>query len=387
MYIADLGGKKTTRTGQDLMVSNSTTTRSLSSQKIAHPISSITSCPSYKTSAYARKRRETRKSELSASISSSITPTRSSTKSKTFKNLLSSSMEIHHSSNKPPLSTTSSWSVKLSSSTSNTNVARSDSKFGLNMTFGPTQNVSSSSELTGSVDSVPRKNSQPSGLRMPSPKIGFFDEKQGIAASISKSAEASSKVKRARSSQVEPRYAVPVHKGKDGSDIRFVHQTDKYLEIDTKICSKLRKVGLNSSLRADERLVVKGILQTKLRSERMVTKNDKGVSTTISITPQCQASRDRLYESSLSMSLHLTLSRDEGISGPSKLREQENEVNDLSRYMELIDLKDGEETQLKQRKSFPHKRSPLVENKPVCNRYVVLESSLLSSKGKDKENN
>ncbi|XP_033515262.2 uncharacterized serine-rich protein C215.13-like [Nicotiana tomentosiformis] len=403
MYIADLGGKKTTRTGQDLMVSNSTTARSLSSQKITHPISSITSCPSYKTSAYARKRRETRKSELSASISSSITPTRSSTKSKTFKNLLSSSMEIHHSSNKPPLSITSSWSVKSSSSTSNTNVAHSDSKFGLNMTFGPTQNVSSSSELTGSVDSVPRKNSQPSGLRMPSPKIGFFDEdkslvltlgrnlyqsqKQGIAASISKSAEASSKVKRARSSPVEPRYAAPVHKGKDGSDIRFEHQTDKYLEIDTKICSKLRKVGLNSSLRADERLVVKGILKTKLRSERMVTKNDKGISTTISITPQCQTSRGRLYESSLSMSLHLNLSRDEGISGPSKLREQENEVNDLSRYMELIDLKDGEETQLKQRKSFPHKRSPLVENKSVCNRYVVLESSLLSSKGKDKENN
>lgn len=158
------------------MVSNSTTTCSLTSQIIAHPISSITSCPSYKTSAYARKRRETRKSELSASISSSITPTRSSTKSKCFQNLTSSSMEIHHSYNKPPLSTTSSWSVQSSSSTSNTNLAHSDSSYGLNMTFGPTQNVSSSSQITRAVDSVPREDSQPSGLRMPSPKIGFFDE-------------------------------------------------------------------------------------------------------------------------------------------------------------------------------------------------------------------
>ncbi|OIT06762.1 PREDICTED: uncharacterized protein LOC109213840 [Nicotiana attenuata] len=411
MYIADLRGKKTTRTGQDLMVSNSTTTRSLSSQKIAHPISSITSCPSYMTSAYARKRRETRKSELSASISSSITPTRSSTKSKSFKNLVSSSMEIHHSYNKPPLSTTCCWFVESPSSTSSTNQAHSDSKFGLNITFGPTQNVSSSSQLTRAVDSVPRENSQPSGLRVPSPKIGFFDEdkslvptldrnlyqtqKQGIATSISKSVEASSKVKRARSSPVEARYAAPLHKVKDASStasdkrkhIHFEHQTDKSLEIDTKFCSKLRKVGLNSSLSEDERQVIKETLKTKVRSERMVTKAEKAVSTTTITTPRSQSSRGRLYKSSLSMSLHLTPSRDEGISGPSKLREQEHEVNDLSRYMELIDLNDRKEIQLKQRKSFPHKRSPLVENKSVCNRDVVLQSSLLSSKGKDKENN
>ncbi|KAK4351564.1 hypothetical protein RND71_030877 [Anisodus tanguticus] len=109
-------------------------------------------------------------------VSSSKTPIRSSTKSKRFENP-SSSTEIHHSSNNSPLSTT----------TSSTNRAHSDSNHRLNMTIGPTRNLwSSPSRCTGAVDSVPRENSQPSGLCMPSPKFGFFDEQENEVNELSK---------------------------------------------------------------------------------------------------------------------------------------------------------------------------------------------------------
>ncbi|MCE3215323.1 hypothetical protein HAX54_001873 [Datura stramonium] len=431
----DLKLPKRNGAGRYLMVSNS----------ITH--SSITSCPLYETSAYARKRGEiTGKTKLSASVSSTKTPITSSTKSKMFENL-SSSMQIHHSSHKAPPCTTNAWSLESSSSTSSTNRAHSDSNHRLNMTFGPTRNLWSPSQLTGVVAS------QPSGLCMPSPKFGFFDEmvscfgfalassidmsvvrtfdgnsnqpqKQGMSASIDKgkSAEASgTKVKRARSPlctdsvsrdstktrlmpspRINPRYAASIHKAKtasyrasdarkDGFDVQSKFQTDKSIEIDRKVCSKLRKVGVgehdrkkvgqNSSLKGDERLV-NMILKTK-----MATTTD---------TPQSQTSWGQLYESSPSMSLHLTPSRGKGITSTSKSRNQENEVNDLSRYLELIDLNDGTETQLKQRRGFYHMRTPLVEKKSVCNTSVIAhvrsdmvkdkESSLISSKGTDKEN-
>ncbi|XP_059297647.1 uncharacterized protein LOC132050425 [Lycium ferocissimum] len=396
MHIAEVGGKRRTGAGRDLMLSNSTN----------H--SSITSCRLYETSGYARKRGETGKSKLSASVSCTKTPTRSSTQSKRFENL-SSSTEIHCSSK----------SLKSSSSTSSTNQARGDSDHRLNMTFGPTQNLWSPSQVTGPIASVPRKNSQPSGLCMPSPKFGFFDEdmsvvrtfngnsnqahKQGKSSSLDKgkSAEASTKVKRARS----PLCTDNVNRGlmrtrllpSPKVELPYMRKggLDKSMEIDRKVCSKLRKVGAGEHDRKKVGLVNE-IVKTKLEREKMVTKYAKGISTTTRNTPQSQASRGRLYESSLSMPLHLSpFDQDKGITSTSKSRKQENEVNDLSRYLELIDLNDGAETQLKQRKSFPHIRTPLVEKKSVCNRSVALrsgmvkdrESSLLSSKGTDKENN
>ncbi|KAJ8553089.1 hypothetical protein K7X08_020482 [Anisodus acutangulus] len=405
MYPVDIRGNKRTGPGRDLVVSNSTT----------H--SSTTSCPSYETSAYARKRRETGKSKHSASVSSTKTPIRSSTKTKKFENL-SSSME----SNLSPLSTTSGWSLKSSSSTSSTNRAHRDSNHRLYMTFRQTRNLWSPGQCTGRVASVPRENSQPSSLCMPSPKFGFFDEdisvvrtfdgnsnqshKKGMSASVDKgkSAEASTKVKRARSPlctdnvnrglmrtrllpspKVEPSY---MRKG----------GLDKSMEIDRKASSKLRKVGAGEH---DRKKVgqVNGILKTKLeRGKIMVTKYDKGINTTTTTnTPQSQSNRDQLYESSLTTSLHLTPSHDKGITSTSRSRKQENEVNDLSKYLELIDLNDGTETQLKQKRSLAHMRAPLVEKKSVCNRSVALmrsdmikdkeSSNLLSSKGTDKENN
>ncbi|KAK4363752.1 hypothetical protein RND71_018993 [Anisodus tanguticus] len=396
MYPVDIRGNKRTGPGRDLVVSNSTT----------H--SSTTSCPSYETSAYARKRRETGKSKHSASVSSTKTPIRSSTKTKKFENL-SSSME----SNISPLSTTSGWSLKSSSSTSSTN---------LYMTFRQTRNLWSPGQCTGRVASVPRENSQPSSLCMPSPKFGFFDEdisvvrtfdgnsnqshKKGMSASVDKgkSAEASTKVKRARS----PLCTVNVNRGlmrtrllpspKVEPSYMRKGGLDKSMEIDRKACSKLRKVGAGEH---DRKKVgqVNGILKTKLeRGKIMVTKYDKGINTTTTTnTPQSQSNRDHLYELSLTTLLHLTPSHDKGITSTSKSRKQENEVNDLSKYLELIDLNDGTETQLKQKRSLAHMRAPLVEKKSVCNRSVALmrsdmikdkeSSNLLSSKGTDKENN
>ncbi|CAN4101794.1 unnamed protein product [Withania somnifera] len=395
MYPVDIGGKKRTGAGRDLMVSDATT----------H--SSITFCPLYGTSAYARKRGETGNTKLSVSDSSTKTPIRSSTKSKRFENF-SSSMEIHHSSNKLPRSTTNVWSLESSSLTSSTNRTDNDSNQRLNMTFGPTRNLWSQSEVTGAIASLPRENSQPSGLCMPSPKFGFFDEdmsavrasdgnsnqpqKQGMSASIDKrrSAEASSKVKRARSNlctdnvnqssmktraipspRIKPRYAASIHKAKtacygasdtqkDGFDIQSKYRTDKSIEIDRKDCSNLRKVGAGEHDRKKVRLV-NGIVKTKLEREKMVRKDDKGISTTpTTITPRSQAIWAQLYESSQSMSLLLSSSRNRGITSTSKSRRQENEVTDLSRYLELIDLNDGRETLLKQRKSS-HMRTPLIE--------------------------
>lgn len=121
--------------------------------------SSITSCPLYVTSAYASKHRETGKTKLSSSVSTTKTPIRSSTKSKKFENL--------SSSHKSPLSTTKVRSLESSLSASSTNRAHSDSNSRL---------LLPRSQLTGPVASVPRENPQPSGLCMPSPKFGFFDE-------------------------------------------------------------------------------------------------------------------------------------------------------------------------------------------------------------------
>ncbi|KAM3309302.1 putative serine-rich protein 13-like [Capsicum chacoense] len=409
-YSVDIGCRKRTGPGRDLMVTNST----------AH--SSITSCPLYETSAYSRKRGETGKTKHSASDSRSKTPIRSSAKSKKFESL-SSSMQIHHSSNKSPTSTTNAWSLESSSSTSSTNQAHNDSNRCLNITFGPTRNLWSPSQLTRPVASVPRENSQPSSLRMPSPKFGFFDEdmsvvrtfdgnssqsqKPRISACIDdkgQNAEASTKVKRARSplctvnvsgdsmktrlitsSRINHRYAASLHKEKtasygasdmrkDGFDVQFKYLTDKSIEIDRKACSKLRKVGAGEHDRKKVGLV-NGIVKTKVEREKMATKDDKGISTGTTIitprsqairgrlyessqsmslhfTPQSQANRGRLYESSQSMSLRLTPSRNKGTTSTSKSRKQENEVNDLSRYLELIDLNDGTKTQLKQRKEF-----------------------------------
>nr|XP_025887169.1 uncharacterized protein LOC112941656 [Solanum lycopersicum] len=377
MYSVDIGGKKRTGPGRDLMVSNSNT----------H--SSITSCPLYVTSAYASKHRETGKTKLSSSVSTTKTPIRSSTKSKKFENL--------SSSHKSPLSTTKVRSLESSLSASSTNRAHSDSNSRL---------LLPRSQLTGPVASVPRENPQPSGLCMPSPKFGFFDEdmsvertfdgnsnqpqKQRTSGSRDKgnSAEASNKVKRARSplsiysvnrdsmiktlvlSPIKSRYAASIPKTKKASnarkdifDVQSKYRTDKSIEIDRKVCSKLRKVGAGEHDRKRVGLV-NGIVKTKEKRVKMVTKDDKAIN--ITITPQSQTSLGRLYESSLSMSLNLTPSRDKGITSIAKSRNQENEVNDLSRYLEAIDLNDGTETQLKQRKSFPHMRTPLVEKKNVA---------------------
>ncbi|XP_015078134.2 uncharacterized protein LOC107021933 [Solanum pennellii] len=377
MYSVDIGGKKRTGPGRDLMVSNSNT----------H--SSITSCPLYVTSAYASKHGETGKTKLSSSVSTTKTPIRSSTKSKKFENL--------SSSHKSPLSTTKARSLESSLSASSTNRAHSDSNSRL---------LLPRSQLTGPVASVPRENPQPSGLCMPSPKFGFFDEdmsvertfdgnsnqpqKQRMSGSRDKgnSAEASNKVKRARSplsidsvhrdsmrttlvlSPIKSRYAASIPKAKKASnarkdvfDVQSKYRTDKSIEIDTEVCSKLRKVGAGEHDRKRVGLV-NGIVKTKEKRVKMVTKDDKAID--ITITPQSQTSQGRLYESSLSMSLNLTPSRDKGITSIAKSRNQENEVNDLSRYLEAIDLNDGTETQLKQRKSFPHMRIPLVEKKNVA---------------------
>ncbi|XP_049409510.1 uncharacterized protein LOC125872766 [Solanum stenotomum] len=408
MYSMDIGGKKRTRPGRDLMVSNSN----------SH--SSITSCPLYETSAYASKHGETGKTKLSSSVSSTKTPIRSSSKSKKFENLSS-----YH---KSPPRTPKAWSLESSLSTSSTNRAHTDSNRCL---------LLPRSQLTEPVASVPRENPQPSGLCMPSPKFGFFDEdmstfdgnsnqpqKQGISASIDegKSAEASIKVKRDRSplsidsvnrdsmitilvlSPIKSRYAASIPKAKDASnarkdifDVQSNYQTDKSIEIDRKVCSKLRKVGAGEHDRKRIGLV-NGIVKTKEKREKIVTKDDKAINIRTTITPQSQTSQGRLYESSLSMALNLTPSPDKGITSTSKSRRQENEVNDLSRYLEVIDLNDETETQVKQNKSFPHMRTPLVEKKSVCNRSVALmrsdmvkdnkeSSNLLSSKGTDKENN
>uniref|UniRef100_M0ZQ05 Uncharacterized protein n=1 Tax=Solanum tuberosum TaxID=4113 RepID=M0ZQ05_SOLTU len=372
------------------------------------------------TSAYASKHGETGKTKLSSSVSSTKTQIRSSSKSKKFENLSS-----YH---KSPPRTTKAWSLESSLSTSSTNRAHTDSNRCL---------LLPRSQLTGPVASVPRENPQPSGLCMPSPKFGFFDEdmstfdgnsnqpqKQGISASIDegKSAEASIKVKRARSplsidsvnrdsmitilvlSPIKSRYAVSIPKAKDASnarkdifDVQSKYQTDKSIEIDRKVCSKLRKVGAGEHDRKRVGLV-NGIVKTKEKREKIVTKDDKAINIRTTITPQSQTSQGRLYESSLSMSLNLTPSRDKGITSTSKSTRQENEVNDLSRYLEVIDLNDETETQVKQNKSFPHMRTPLVEKKSVCNRSVALmrsdmvkdnkeSANLLSSKGTDKENN
>ncbi|KAK6786070.1 hypothetical protein RDI58_014595 [Solanum bulbocastanum] len=393
MYSMDIGGKKRTGPGRYLMVSNSNT----------H--SSITSCPLYETSVYASKHGETGKTKLSSSVSSTKTPMKSSTKSKKNENLSSSHK-----------------------STSSTNRAHSDSSSCL---------LLPRSQLTP-VASAPKENPQPSGLCMPSPKFGFFDEdmstfdgnsnqpqKQGISGSRDKgkSAEASINVKRARSPlsidsvnrhsmitiqvlrPIKSRYDASTPKAKNASyiarkesfDVQSKYQTDKSIEIDRKVCSKLRKGGAGEHDRKRVGLV-NGIVKTNEKREKIVTKDDKAINITTTITPQSQTSQGRLYESSLSMSFNLTPSRDKRISSTSKSRRQENEVNDLSRYLEMIDLNDETETQLKQRKSFPHMRTPLVEKKSVANRSEALmrsdmvkdnkeSSNLLSSKGTDKENN
>lgn len=254
-------------------------------------------------------------------------------------------------------------------------------------------------------------------------------QKQGMSASIDKgkTAEASIKVKRARSplcidsvnrdsmttirllSPIKSRDAKSMPKAKyaayiasvarkDGFDVQSKYQTDKSesTEIARKVCSMLRKVVAAEHDRKRVGLV-NGIVKTKVEREKMVPKDENAINVTTTTTPQSQTSQGRLYESSLSMSLNLTPSQDKGITSTSKSRNQENEVNYLSRYLELIDLNDGTETQLKQRKSFPHMRTPLVEKKSVCNRSVALlrsdmvkdkeSSNLLSSKGTDKENN
>ncbi|KAA8539357.1 hypothetical protein F0562_026049 [Nyssa sinensis] len=175
-------------------------------------------CSSYDTSSSAsysksssnslRRKTESRNTKAAASVSTSNTPLRYSTRSKI--GLGNPILSIHllsmsnHSSCTSPASSIDGWSSESSTSTSTVNQRSISSEASLDTTsfkgahFGSDQASDlqshpcdqssfcqeSPSRGTDPVAAEPTRNFKPSGLRMPSPKIGFFDEHKSMVPAV-----------------------------------------------------------------------------------------------------------------------------------------------------------------------------------------------------------
>ncbi|KAA8539359.1 hypothetical protein F0562_026051 [Nyssa sinensis] len=189
-----------------------------SSSSVSLTARNDSTCSSYDTSSSAsssksssnslRRKTESRNTKAVASVSTSNTPLRYSTRSKI--GLGNPILSIHllsmsnHSSCTSPASSIDGWSSESSTSTSTVNQRSISSEASLDTTsfkgahFGSDQASDlqshpcdqssfcqeSPSRGTDPVAAEPTRNFKPSSLRMPSPKIGFFDEDKSMVPAV-----------------------------------------------------------------------------------------------------------------------------------------------------------------------------------------------------------
>ncbi|KAK1355456.1 hypothetical protein POM88_048712 [Heracleum sosnowskyi] len=350
-------------------------------------------------------------SKIASSGSNSKPPLRYSGRSRSRLSNQTSSIQLmsmlRHSNNSPA-SSIDGWSSESSSSTCSdaakrrscnlVDKLRTDTIQASGLHQFTHRRMSAGQHLEGAVKEASSvlmespNTSKPSGLRMPSPKIGFFDEdKPVVQTSIdtmqfrfrSQSAVSDLNVNavKNRPSKIQPlRYVhIPGPRNNIGSPLtpgthctsstrpqRTMHsnhldngstksavvksslgpalklRTDTSFEVDNAYCSKTRKIGkgeddrkkvmLTSSLKTEEKRN-KGILKNKLGKERKDHKAGNGIllETVEPIKKDHESAREL----------------------PSRCESKENfedQVNGLSRYFEVIDL-GGNAKELEPKKS------------------------------------